>query len=82
MVDENEQIPQSYILLQFTSIGSVIVKSTFENVTPLQILSMAHLLELEGKLALQEQKFQEQQKQDISKIALPGKSNIKLDKKL
>ena len=83
MVNENEQeVPQSYILLQFTAPGTVIFQSTFENITPYQMLAVAHFLEFEGKLALQQQKIQEaQRQQEMPTIALPGKPQVNLGKK-
>ena len=81
-MDENENVPQSYILIQFTAPGTVIFQSKFENVTPLQMLAIAHLLEFEGKSALQEQKFQEAQRGDHQKIVLPGTPQIRMDRKL
>jgi len=80
MVDENEQeIPQSYILFQFTAPGTVIFQSKFENITPFQMLAVAHFLEFEGKLALQQQRVQEMQRQEeLPKIALPGNPKVKL----
>lgn len=79
-MDENEQeITQSYILLQFIAPGSVVFQSKFENITPMQMLAVAHFLEFEGKSALQEQKMQERQKEhEMPKIALPGNPKVKL----
>ena len=81
-MNENENVPQSYILIQFTAPGTVVFQSKFENVTPLQMLAISHLLELEGKLALQEQKIQEKQREGAQKIALPGTPHIQMDRKL
>ena len=72
-MDENENAQQSYLLIQFASPGSVLFQPTFENVTPFQLLAIAHFLEFEGKSMLQEHKFQEKQKEQMNKIITPGK---------
>ena len=70
MSDEKEK---SFIYIEFVDIGSAEIRDyNLENVTPFQLLAMAHFLEFEGKGSLAIQKaaqFQAQQQQP--KIAVP-----------
>jgi hypothetical protein len=71
-MDENEQ-PQSYILIQFHSTGSVLFQPTLEGVTPFQLLAIAGFLEEEARDMLRQYKEQEKLRKEITQIAVPGK---------
>jgi hypothetical protein len=76
-MDENEEIPQSYILIQFHSTGSVLFQPTLEGVTPFQLLAVAGFLEEEAKDMLRQYKEQEKRKQEMTQIAIPGNPQVK-----
>lgn len=78
----DEELQQSYILIQFAEFGSVLFKPTFENLSPFQILAVAHFLEDEGKALLQQHRIQEMQKAQMQQIAIPGTPQVNLDKTL
>jgi hypothetical protein len=67
----------SFVLVQFKEVNSVeLVTFAPNNVSPLQILALAHYLEFVGKSTLQAQEIQravelEQKEQEKPKIVLP-----------
>lgn len=69
-MSENEE-ERSYILMQFVAPGSVVFNAQFENVTPLQILALAHYLEYRGKRTLAEEESQRMAQQEQQKIIVP-----------
>ena len=85
MTDENTNEEKSFVYIEFDSIGSAEITSyRIENVSPLQLLAMAHFMEFEGKGALATQRAAQIQAQlehqQMQKIAVP-KSTIELGKK-
>lgn len=83
MNDENED--RSFLFIEFTDIGSAEIKNyDANNITALQLLTMAQFLEFEGKNALavqrQAQIQAQMQKEQMQKIAVP-KGNIEIGKK-
>jgi hypothetical protein len=74
MTDENED--KSRIYIEFEDIGSVEVKLyTVDNVTPMQLLALAHFFEFEGKNSLAVQRAAqmqaEVQRQQRDQIIVP-----------
>jgi len=71
------QPEDSFLLAQFKEVNSVeFVKFMPNNVSPLQLLALAHYLEFVGKSTLQAQEIKravelEQQEQEKPKIAVP-----------
>jgi len=74
-----DQIQNSFIVIKFSSPGSVVFETHFEGVTPYQIMAIAQYLEVVGKnelLKLISQKEEEKEAMGISKptpkIMIPG----------
>ena len=72
---EEEETKRSFILVEFTDIGSAMFNIKMDNVTPLQVLTAIQYLEIRAKneLIMQENARLEQQKE--MQIAVP-KGNI------
>lgn len=73
----SEEEKRSYILIEFDTVGSAAFAIQTDNVTPLQLLSIAGFLEWKAKSLLQAQEFQAMQTQmkqkEMNKIIIPGK---------
>lgn len=73
----NMQPEDSFILVQFKEVNSVeLIKFMPNNISPLQLLALAHYLEFIGKSTLQAQEIKravelEQKEQEKPKIILP-----------
>ncbi len=64
MSNENNNKEKSFIYIEFADIGSAEIQNyKLENVSPFQLLAMAHFLEFEGKGALAVQKAAQMQAQ-------------------
>jgi hypothetical protein len=77
MAENSEQVPmeeRSYILVEFESVGSVVLRVLTNNVTPLQILAMASYLDVMGKSRLIEQENARMAQE--AKLAVPEKKLI------
>jgi hypothetical protein len=77
MTENSEQVPmeeRSYILVEFESVGSVVLRVLTNNVTPLQILAMASYLDVMGKSRLIEQENARMTQE--AKLAVPEKKLI------
>ena len=68
-----EEKQQSFVLVRFADIGSVLLDVQFENVTSLQILALAHYFEVKGKsqLVLEENARAERERE--MNLAVPEK---------
>ena len=82
-MSENEE--KSFVYIEFEDIGSAeITNYKLENVSPIQLLAMAHFMEFEGKGALATQRaaqIQAQiQREQQQKIVVPT-PNIAVGKK-
>ena len=81
MTDENNNEEKSFIYIEFADLGSAeIVGYQLENISPLQLLAMAHYVEFEGKSALAQQRAAQAQAAQQSKIVVP-KAEIEIGKK-
>lgn len=85
MSDKPQDEEKSFVYIEFSDIGSVeIFNYQVENITPLQLLAMAHYVEFEGKSALAQQRaaqFQAAQaRQQQSQILVP-KPEVNMGKK-
>jgi len=69
---QKELEKESIIVVKFDQIGSVILETSFQNVTPLQILAVAEFLRIRGEAATIQQEMQQAQAQQMKKIAVPG----------
>ncbi len=74
-----DEIQNSYIVIKFSSPGSVVFESHFEGVTPYQIMAIAQYLDVIGRselLKLIGQKEEEKEAMGLSKpppkIMIPG----------
>ena len=70
-MDTQPQEPKSYIFIKFADIGSVVMDFIANGVTPLQMLAMAHYLEVKGKNALIQQENERLEKEEAKNIARP-----------
>lgn len=76
MSDQNE-LPKSYVVVNFADVGSVIMHVDMNGITPLQLLALAAYFELKGKDALirqENQRAEEDAQKAIArpKLVLPG----------
>ncbi len=80
MSDENNNEEKSFIYIEFAGIGSAEIQDyNLENVTPFQLLAMAHFLEFEGKGSLAVQKsaqIQAQMNREQQQGIIVPKSNL------
>jgi len=77
MVEDNKtEEKRSFVLVEFTELGSVFFNIVLDNVTPLQVLAMSQYLEVRAKneLIMQENARLDQQKE--MQIAVPKSSII------
>jgi hypothetical protein len=70
-MDKQPEEPKSYIFIKFEDIGSVIMNMISNGVTPLQMLAMAHYLEVKGKNSLIQQENERLEKEAANNIARP-----------
>lgn len=85
MSNEINNEEKSFVYIEFEDIGSAeITNYKFENISPLQLLAMAHFMEFEGKGALATQRAAQMQAQiereQRQRIAVPS-PNIAVGKK-
>lgn len=71
-----EEKKESFVLIRFADVGSVILSAKFENVTSLQILALAHYFEVKGKsqLVLEENARAERERE--MSLAVPSEKII------
>lgn len=77
MTEEQKPEDRSFILFEFAAIGSVMCRTMFNNVTPLQMLAVAGMLESHAKRMLMEEEIQREAQRGIAtppppKIIIPG----------
>jgi hypothetical protein len=75
-MDTQPETPKSYIFIKFEDIGSVIMTFIAEGVVPLQMLAMAHYLEVMGKNELIKQENERLEKEAATNIARPKQGII------
>lgn len=74
MADETEQ-KESYIIIRFQEVGSVVLDIKFNDVTPLQVIAAAQFLELKGKNSLLQQENERMEKERNMSLAVPSGQN-------
>lgn len=67
----NDKQQDSFILVKFEGVGSVVLQAAFENVTPLQILAASQYIELKAKNELIVQENARMQREAEQNIARP-----------
>ena len=72
MNEQQEQRKPSYILVQFSDIGSVIMSIKFENVTAGQALAAAKIIELKGQSGYIQEENERMQREAEQSIARPA----------
>ena len=70
---EEEQTPKSYLIVQFSDVGSVLFTTKMDGITPLQLLALAGYLELKAKNELVQQENQRVQREADMKLLVPDK---------
>lgn len=71
MNNNNEESTKSFVLVQFSGIGSVILQAQFENVTSLQLLALAEYLEVKGKNQLLLEENERAEREREMSLAVP-----------
>lgn len=74
---QNQEIPRSFIHIEFMLPGSVYFNITNENVSPLQLLTIASYLEIKAKDLLSDAERQAKEQAEMNKIIVPKGPMIK-----
>lgn len=67
-----QQQPESVIVIRFATPNSTLLEIHYQNVSPLQAVAAAWVLEQEAKTTMIEQAESRRQQQELSRIAVPG----------
>jgi hypothetical protein len=70
--NQNEEKVKSYILIQFSGVGSAILGTKVENITPEQMMLAADILGVLGKNAFIQKENAEQERREQQKLAIPN----------
>lgn len=72
MENSAQKQPESLIVIRFATPNSTLLEVHYQNVSPLQAVAAAWVLEQEAKTTMMEQAESRKQQEQLSKIAVPG----------